>query len=613
MAENKSTQAKRSDIRNFAIIAHIDHGKTTLVDAMLSQAGIFRAHEAAPDRILDSNDQERERGITIFAKNAAINYKGVRLNILDTPGHADFGGEVERVLTLADGVILLVDASEGPLPQTRFVMKKAFEANLHPIILINKIDRKDARAEEVLDEVYDLFIDLDADEEILDAPVLYAVARDGIAKTSLDDESTTLAPLFEAILKHIPPPPDRRDEPLQAFVSNTDYDDYVGRLATGRVESGTMRLADPLFVIGEDGEAKRGKIMRLYSYDGVVRKEVDAVSSGDIFVLAGLENVKIGDSLVENPDVPALPRLKVDPPTLSMNFMVNDSPFAGKEGKYITSRQIRNRLMKASAQNVSIRVEDGDTPDQFKVSGRGELQLSVLVEALRREGFELQLSKPQVVTREIDGELHEPMEYVHIDVPEEYIGTVTEMLSPRLGRMKNMDTPRGGRVRMEYTIPSRGLIGFRTKFLTETRGTGILTSLVDGWAPYLGPIARRPNGALVADRTGKTTGYALFNLEARGKMFVKPNTPVYEGMILGENKRETDLNVNITREKKLTNIRASGKDEAIVLTPARIMSLEQVIEFIDEDELAEITPSSIRIRKRILACNIRPKRTAMRG
>lgn len=608
---NSDALSKRDDIRNFAIIAHIDHGKTTLVDAMLSQAGIFRENEAIPDRILDRNDQERERGITIFAKNAAIDYKGIRLNILDTPGHADFGGEVERVLTLADGVILLVDASEGPLPQTRFVMKKAFEANLRPIILINKIDRKDARAAEVLDEVYDLFIDLDADEEILDAPVLYAVARDGIAKTSLEDESNTLGPLFEAIVKHVPPPPDRRDEPLQAFISNTDYDDYVGRLATGRVVSGTMKLSSPLYVIGEDGVPKQGKIMRLYSYDGVTRKETKEISAGDIFVVAGLEKVKIGDTLAGSPELEALPRLKVDPPTLSMTFMVNDSPFAGKEGKYLTSRQIRERLLKASAQNVSIHVENGVTPDQFKVSGRGELQLSVLVEALRREGFELQLCKPEVVTREIDGELQEPMEYVHVDVPEQYIGTVTEMLSPRLGRMKNMDTPRGGRVRMEFSIPSRGLIGFRSKFLTETRGTGIITSLVDGWAPYLGPIARRPNGALVADRKGKATGFALFNLEARGTMFVKHNTPVYEGMVLGENKRETDLNVNITKEKKLTNIRAAGKDEAIVVTPPRIMSLEQCIEFIDEDELIEVTPESLRLRKKILASNIRPKRTAM--
>ena len=608
---NSQPLSKREDLRNFAIVAHIDHGKTTLVDAMLSQAGIFRDNEVVPDRVLDRNDQERERGITIFAKNAAIDYKGIRLNILDTPGHADFGGEVERVLTLADGVILLVDASEGPLPQTRFVMKKAFEANLKPIIVINKIDRKDARADEVLDEVYDLFIDLEADEDVLEAPVLYAVARDGIAKTSLDEESNTLEPLFEAIVKHIPAPPERREEPLQAFVSNTDYDDYVGRLATGRVVSGVMKQSRPIYLTGEDGHPKQGKIMRLYSFDGVVRKETNEIGAGDIFVVAGLDKVTIGDTIAGGPDVEPVPRLKVDPPTLSMTFMVNDSPFAGKEGKYLTSRQIRERLMKASAQNVAIQVEDGISPDQFKVSGRGELQLSVLVESLRREGFELQLSKPEVVTREIDGELQEPMEAVHIDVPEEFIGTVTEMLSPRLGRMTNMETPRGGRVRMEFKIPSRGLIGFRSKFLTETRGTGIITSIVDGWAPFLGPIARRPNGALVADRKGKATGYAMFNLEARGAMFIKQNTEVYEGMVLGENKRETDLNVNITKEKKLTNIRAAGKDDAIVLTPPRIMSLEQCIEFIDEDELIEVTPESLRIRKKILACNIRPKRTAM--
>ena len=603
-----SAQKDRTDIRNFAIVAHIDHGKTTLVDAMLSQAGIFRDNETVPDRIMDSNDQERERGITIFAKNAAVTYRGVKMNILDTPGHADFGGEVERVLTLADGVILLVDASEGPLPQTRFVMQKAFERDLHPIIVINKIDRKDARAEEVLDEIYDLFIDLDAEEEALDAPVLYAIARDGIAKRSLDDDSTTLQPLFETILERVPPPKDRTDAPLTAYVVNTDYDDYVGRIAVGRVEAGTIRAGQTVNVLGAAG-TKTGRIMRLYQFDGVKRAEVEALSSGDVFALAGLEGVDIGDTITADPETKALPRLKVEPPTLAMTFMINDSPFSGLEGRYLTSRQIRDRLMKAGQQNVSIDIRDGATPDQFIVSGRGELQLAVLVETMRREGYELQLSKPEVITREIDGQMCEPTELLLIDVPEEYIGTVTEKLSPRLGRMRKMETPRGGRVRMEFTIPSRGLIGFRTQFLTDTRGTGILTSIVEGWSPWLGPIARRPNGAIVSDRKGRATAYAMFNLEARGIMFIPPNVDVYEGMIVGEHKRENDLDVNIVREKKLTNIRAAGKDENIVLTPPRLHTLEQAIEFIDIDELVEVTPTKLRLRKKIRQSNMRPKRT----
>ena len=604
--------ARRSDIRNFAIIAHIDHGKTTLVDAMLTQAGVFQKHEAVVDRILDSNDQERERGITIFAKNAAINFRGVKLNVLDTPGHADFGGEVERVLSMADGAILLVDASEGPLPQTRFVLQKAIAAKLHPIVVINKIDRKDARAVEVLDEIYDLFIDLEADEEDLGFPVLYAVARDGVAKRSLDDPSTDLLPLFETILERVPGPADHRDQAMRASVVNTAYDDYVGRLAIGRVEAGTLNANAPLWVHGESGLPVAGKIMRLYGFDGLGRKEVEALSSGDIFALAGLDAVRIGDTLSAEQSAEPLPRVVVDPPTLRMTFIVNDSPFSGREGRYLTSRQLRERLYKADQQNVSLEVRDGETPDRFEVSGRGELQLAVVVETLRREGYELQLSKPEVVTKEIDGELFEPMERVHIDVPEAYIGTITEKLSPRLGRMKQMDSPRGGRVRMEFIIPSRGLIGFRSRFLTDTRGTGILTSVVDGWAPYMGPIARRPNGALVADRAGKTTTYAIFNLEPRGIMFVRPNDEVYEGMIVGEHNRENDLDVNITREKKLTNIRAAGKDEAQILSPVKKMSLEQAIEFIDEDELLEVTPTAFRLRKKIIRCNMRPKRTAVR-
>ena len=599
---------RRDDLRNFAIVAHIDHGKTTLVDAMLAQAGIFRENQERPDRVLDSNDQERERGITILAKNTAIEYGGVKLNILDTPGHADFGGEVERVLTLADGVLLLVDAAEGPLPQTRFVLSKALEGNLKPIVVINKIDRSDQRADEVLDEVYDLFIDLGVDEDVLDFPVVYAIGRDGIAHAKMGDGSTNLKPLFDAILEHLPAPPDRRDEPVQVLIANTEYDDYVGRVAIGRVVAGTLKRNEPLRYIGTDGQARLAKAMRLYAFEGLGRVEVDEVGSGDIIALAGIDDVEIGDTIVTDENTPPLPRITVDPPTIRMTVRINDSPFAGREGKYVTSRQIRERLYKAAQQNVSIRVTDGDTPDQFEVAGRGELQLSVLVETLRREGYELSLSKPEVVTEEIDGVLSEPMERVMIDVPDAYIGTVTERLAPRRGQMLEMLPGGSGRVRMEYRIPSRGLIGFRSEFLTETRGTGILNSLVDGWAPYQGKVARRPNGAIVSDRVGKTTPYALFNLQPRGKLFLTSGVEIYEGQIIGEHSRESDLPVNACREKKLTNIRAAGKDEATVLTAAKKMSLEEAIEWIDEDELIEVTPAAIRLRKKELRTNMRPKR-----
>jgi GTP-binding protein len=601
----------RSDIRNFAIIAHIDHGKTTLVDTMLRQAGIFRDNQEVPDRVMDSNDQERERGITILAKNTAIHYRGHKMNILDTPGHADFGGEVERVLTMADGVVLLVDAAEGPLPQTRFVLKKAFESHKTPIVVINKIDRKDARPLEVLDLVYDLFIDLGADDKALDFPVLFAIAKQGIAKRKLDDTSTTLEPLFETILSAIPPPKDDSASPFQMSIANTEYDDYVGRIAVGRIAAGTIRHNQPVFLIGVNGQPKPCKVMRLYEFSGLGRTETKEVRSGDLCAVAGIEGADIGDTLVSAIETPALPRIQIDPPTLQMTFMVNDSPMSGREGKFVTSRQIRDRLLKAAKQNVSIKVSDGLTPDQFVVAGRGELQLAVLVESMRREGFELQLSRPEVVTREENGELFEPMETLTIDVPEEYIGTVTEKLAPRQGRMLKMDNPGSGRVRMEFRIPSRGLIGFRSAFLTDTRGTGVASSLVEGWAPYAGPIARRPTGGMMSDRAGKTTPYAIFNLQARGRFFVKANVEVYEGMIVGEHAKENDLELNVVREKKLTNIRASGKDENVVLTPAKILSLEEAIEFIDEDELIEVTPQSIRLRKKILRGALRPKRTAM--
>ncbi|MEL7371386.1 MAG: GTP-binding protein, partial [Myxococcota bacterium] len=474
--------SRRQDLRNFAIIAHIDHGKTTLVDAMLAQSGIYRENQARVDRVMDSNDQERERGITILAKNTSIQYKDVKLNVLDTPGHADFGGEVERVLTLADGVILLVDASEGPLPQTRFVLSKAFQGGLKPIVVINKIDRGDARPAEVLDEVYDLFIDLEAPEEELDFPIVYAIGRDGIAKRNLDDESDNLQPLFDAIVEHLPAPPDRREEPLQVLVANTEYDDYLGKVAIGRIIGGTIKRNQQVYLHGQGGKVKQARVVSLFAFEGLGRKAVQELGAGDIMALAGVEDVEIGDTIVADPEVPPLPRIEVDPPTLKMTFLVNDSPFSGREGKYVTSRQLRERLIKAGKQNVALTVTDGPTPEQFQVSGRGELQLAVLVEQLRREGYELQLSKPEVVTKEIEGTLHEPMERVHIDVPEDFIGVVTERMTDRKGQMLEMDNKGTGRVRMTYRIPSRGLIGFRSQFLTQTRGTGIMNSLFDGWA-----------------------------------------------------------------------------------------------------------------------------------
>jgi GTP-binding protein len=559
---------------------------------------------------MDSNDQERERGITILAKNTAITYQGVKLNILDTPGHADFGGEVERVLTMSDGVLLLVDAAEGPLPQTRFVLSKAFESKLQPIVVINKIDRPDARPREVLDEVYDLFIDLGAED--LDFPVVYAIGRDGIAKATLDDESNNLRPLFEAILQHIPRPSDRRGEPLQMLISNTEYDDYVGRIAIGRVVAGNIARNQDVYALGKNGNQVSARVMRLYVFDGLKRKEVERADAGDIVAVAGVDAIEIGDTVTADEETPSLPRIQVDPPTLRMSFLVNNSPFAGKEGKYVTSRQIRDRLFKAAQQNVSIRVRDGETPDQFEVAGRGELQLAVLVETMRREGFELAISKPEVVTEEIDGKLSEPMEKLLIDIPDDYIGIVNQKLSDRRAQLLHMDHIGNDRVRIEFRIPSRGLIGFRSEFLTDTRGTGIINTLFDGWSPHAGPMARRPNGALVSDRNGKSTTYALFHMQPRGRMFIGPVTDVYEGMIVGEHTRENDLTVNICREKKLTNIRAAGKDEALILSPPKVMSLEAAIEWIDEDELIEVTPDTIRLRKKILREAFRPKRTRER-
>jgi GTP-binding protein len=596
-----------NNIRNIAIIAHVDHGKTTLVDAMLKQSGLFRTNEKIVERVMDSMDLERERGITIMAKNTAVHYGDMKINILDTPGHSDFGGEVERVLKLADGVVLLVDASEGPLPQTRYVLSKALEQKLPVICVINKIDRQDARPQEVVNEVYDLFIDLDASDEQIDFPILYAISRDGIAKHELDEESTSLKPLFDEIVRTIPEPQGNPEAPLQILVANLDYNDYVGRLAIGRIYNGTVAMRDQVCVVDIEGALKKVQISQLYNFDGLKQTPIDSASAGEIIALAGIEGIQIGDTITSATDPRPLPRIKVDEPTISMVFGVNTSPFAGKEGTYVTSRQISERLDKELLKNVSIRVEPTDSPDSFKVSGRGELQLAILIEQMRREGYELNVGRPQVVTRDLEGSKHEPIELAVIDVPEQFIGVVTEAMGRRKGQMTKMINHGHGRVRMEFEIPSRGLIGFRNEFLTETKGTGILNTLFLRWGKWQGDLQGRGTGSLVADRPGDATGYAIFNLQERGELFVKPQTEVYEGMIVGENSRDVDLDVNIVREKKLTNMRASTADEALRLVPVRELTLEQAIEYIADDELVEVTPKSIRMRKKVLAANLRPK------
>ncbi len=591
---------KRDDIRNIAIIAHVDHGKTTLVDAMLWQSGTFRENQAVTERVMDSMDLEREKGITIMAKNTAIKYGGVKINIVDTPGHTDFGAEVERTLKMVDGVMLLVDASEGPLPQTRFVLKKALECKLPPILVINKIDRPDSRIAEVLNEVYDLFIDLDADESQIEFPVLYTNAKAGIAKTSPDGDGNDLRPLFEEIIRTIPAPDGGSDGPLQLLVTTLDYSDYVGRLGLGRIFAGRLHRGDHVSVCKRDGSISKGKISMLYSFEGLDRVETGEAGAGDIVAFAGLEGFTIGDTISSVEEPRALPPIHVDEPTLSMNFSVNSSPFAGREGKYVTSRNIKERLEKEILYNVSIRVEPTDSPDTFKVSGRGELQLAILIETMRREGFELAVSRPEIIEKTIDGVRSEPYELLLVDCPEEHIGVVTEKLGVRRGRMTKMVNNGTGRVRIEFEIPSRGLIGFRSDFLTDTRGTGLMNTLFIGYRPYSGEIRGRSTGALVADRRGKSTGYAIFNLQPRGEIFIDPGVEVYEGMIIGENAREEDMGVNVTKEKKLTNMRAAGSDEALRIIPARKMSLEQSLEFIREDELVEVTPVSIRLRKKKL-------------
>jgi GTP-binding protein len=605
--DNSLPVTTRENIRNIAIVAHVDHGKTTLVDAMLRQSGLFRENERLVERVMDSMDLERERGITIMAKNTSVRYGATKINILDTPGHSDFGGEVERVLTMVDGVLLLVDASEGPLPQTRYVLSKALEQKLRPIVVINKIDRQDARPQEVVNEVYDLFIDLDADDEQIDFPILYAISRDGIAKPELTVESETLQPLFEEIVRTMPAPQGNETAPLQILVANLDYNEYVGRLAIGRIMNGTIRVGEEVAVIGFDGELQKTRISQLYVYEGLKRVSVEQASAGEIIALAGIEGINIGDTVTSLTEPKPLPRIRVDEPTISMIFGVNTSPFAGREGKFVTSRQIRARLDKELLGNVAIRVEDTDSPDSFKVSGRGELQLAILIEQMRREGYELNVARPQVVTRRIDGELHEPIELAVIDVPDQFIGVVTEAMGRRKGQMTKMINHGHGRVRMEFEIPSRGLIGFRNEFLTETKGTGLLNTLFLRWGRWQGEMQGRGTGSLVADRPGVATGYAIFNLQERGELFVRPQTEVYEGMIVGENSRDVDLDVNIIKEKKLTNMRASTADEALRLVPVRELTLEQAIEYIADDELVEVTPHSIRMRKKVLAANLRPK------
>jgi GTP-binding protein len=556
--------------------------------------------------MMDNIDLERERGITIMAKNTAVEYNGCKINIVDTPGHADFGGEVERTLKMVDGVLLLVDASEGPLPQTRFVLKKALELDLPPILVINKIDRPDARIQEVLNEVYDLFIDLDATEEQLEFPIVYTNAKLGVARLSMEEDSGDLRCLLDLILKTIPAPEADANEVLQLLVTNIDYNDYVGRLAIGRIFSGSVKVGDWVSVIKSKEEANKTKITSLFGFQGLERVNIESASVGDIVALAGIEGINIGDTITDLERPKPLPRIKVDEPTISMVFSINTSPFAGKEGKYVTSRNLRERLEKELLYNVAIKVEFDNT-DSFKVMGRGELQLAILIEMMRREGYELSVSMPETITKEINGFLHEPMEHLVIDVPDEFVGVVTQKVGMRRGRMQKMTNNGHGRVRLEFRIPSRGLIGFRSQFLTDSRGTGLLNHIFDGYEPWQGQISKRSTGAIVADRTGRTTTYALFHLQPRGTLFIKENTSVYEGMIVGENSRESDIDVNVTKEKKLTNMRASGADEALQLIPPRMLSLEQAIEFIKEDELVEITPASVRIRKKILDVNKRPK------
>ncbi|MBI4486693.1 MAG: translational GTPase TypA [Acidobacteria bacterium] len=594
-------------IRNIAIIAHVDHGKTTLVDAMLHQSGTFRANERVAERAMDSNELERERGITILAKNTAVHYKDVLINIVDTPGHADFGGEVERTLSMVDGVMLLVDASEGPLPQTRFVLRKALERRLHTIVVINKIDRSDARPQEVLNEIYDLYIDLDANEAQLGFPILYTNAKVGTASREQHGPADDLRPLFDTIVEHVPPPRGNPDAPLQLLVANIDSSDYLGRIAIGRIFNGRVKVGDPVAVCKLDANVQHTKVTKLFAFEGLKRVDIQEAAAGDIVCLAGIEDITIGETITDMEHQIAIPPIAIDEPTVSMVFGVNTSPMAGRDGQYVTSRQIRDRLDRELLGNVSIRLEPTDTPEQVKIVGRGELQLSILIEMMRREGFELQVSRPDIVTKEISGQIVEPVEELVIDVPEEHQGIVIAQVGERRGSMTKMVNNGSGRVRLEFRIPARGLIGFRSQFMTDTKGTGIMNHIFSSWEPWHGAIPSRKNGALVADRAGVATSYAIYNLQERGEIFIEPGVVVYEGMIIGENARPSEMDVNVTKEKKQTNMRASSADEAIRLIPPRRLGLEQAIEFINDDELVEVTPASIRLRKRILAANQRPK------
>ncbi|MEM9071065.1 MAG: translational GTPase TypA [Myxococcota bacterium] len=597
----------RDKLRNIAIIAHVDHGKTTLVDAMLRQTGVFRANEDVQDRVLDSNDLERERGITILAKHASVQWQDYKINIIDTPGHADFGGEVERTLRMADGALLLVDAAEGALPQTRFVLGKAIELGMPIIVVINKIDRKDARPNEALDEVFDLFCDLGASDEQADFPTIYAIGKEGIARRELEDTSDNLTPLFETIAERVPAPTQDPDAPLQLLVHNTIHDEYVGKLAIGRLWAGRVRQRQRVLLMGAEGQSEH-EIGTLWGFDKLQRVRLEAAEAGDIVAVSGIDTVTIGDTLADPASPAALPRISVEEPTIKVRFLVNTSPFAGRSGKYVTSRHVRDRLFKEAARNIALKVEETEDAESFDVFGRGELMLTILAETMRREGYEMAMAMPQVVVKEIDGKKHEPWEKVVIDVDEEHVGAVTQALGERKGQMVGMNNLGFGRARVEFRVPSRGLIGFRSLFLTLSRGTGLLNALFDGWEPYMGPMLRRKNGAIVSDRKGTTTPYALFNLQPRGELFIGSGTAVYEGMIVGEHNRPNDLDVNAIREKKLTNIRAAGKDENVILTPPKQLTIETALEWIDQDELVEITPDAIRLRKKVLACNVRPRR-----
>jgi GTP-binding protein len=592
-------------VRNIAIIAHVDHGKTTLVDAMFRQSGIFRANEQVEERAMDSNDLERERGITILAKATGVRFGETKINIVDTPGHSDFGGEVERALKLVDGVVLLVDSSEGPLPQTRYVLMKALEAGLPQIVVINKIDRPDARIQEVLNEVFDLFIDLDAREDQLSFPIVYTNAKIGVAKKEPEDEATDLRVLFEAIVEHIPAPKGDPDGILQLQVGNLDYSDYLGRLAIGRVFNGTLKLNDEVAIAKLNGTFQKARITKMYSFEGLKQVDETIGRPGDILSIAGLEGITIGETLTNVETPMPMPPIQIDEPTIAMTFMINNSPFAGREGTYVTSRNLRDRLDKELLTNVSIKVEEFGGPDAFKVMGRGELQLAILIEMMRREGYELGVGKPEILTKEINGKTHEPLEMLTVDCPENFVGVVIEKMGMRKGKMEKMVNHGSGRVRVEFLVPSRGLIGLRNEMLTDTKGTAIMNSLFHGYIEWQGDIPMRPTGSLISDRAGKSTGYALFNLQERGDMFISSGVDVYEGMIVGENARDSDLDVNIVKEKKMSNMRSSGADEAIRLVPPRLLNLEQALEFIREDELVEVTPKSIRLRKKILKQNQR--------